>query len=104
LYSIPGEYERYFSNNEQVAVQVPLGAPVASTVDRYIPLDAVYQTQEAAFVYLAVVADGKTVARVRQVELGSVSGGYVAVNSGLADDEKVIITRGMTDGEIVSIQ
>ncbi len=104
LFSIPGEYEQYFSNNEQVAVQLPLGSPVARSTDLYIPLDAVYQTQESAFVYVAVTESDKTVARVKQVELGAVSGGYVKVTSGLTDADKVIITRGMSDGELLAIQ
>ena len=104
LYSIPAGYEEHFANGQQVSVTLPLGASVLSTVDTFIPLDAVYQTQEAAFVYVAQEENGSIYARVRTVELGAVSGSYVQVKSGLSESDRVIVTRGMTDGELVSIQ
>lgn len=103
LYSIPGEYEAYLSNGQQIAVQLPLGASVASTADRFIPLDAVYQTQDTAFVYIAAQQDGQLRAQVKEVELGAVSGSYVKVVAGLEDADTVITTRGMTDGELIQV-
>lgn len=104
LYSIPGEYEKYFVQGAQTVVTVPLGSVHASSVEFYIPLDAVYQTQEAAFVYVVSDENGEVHARVREVELGAVAGGYVKVDSGLSDSDKVIVTRGMSDGELISVQ
>ena len=42
----------------------------------FVPLDAVVQTQEKAFVY---VVDSKNVARAKKVTLGNIQGRYVEI-------------------------
>lgn len=105
LYSIPGEYEEWLPNGEQVSVSVPVGAAAIGDVKEFIPLDAIYQTQDAAYIYVVATDDaGKKVARVKNVELGTVSGSYVSVESGLDENDVVVVTRGISDGDPIKTE
>ena len=69
----------------------------AGNTSIYIPLDAIYQSETGAYVYLAV--DNRAV--VRSIELGEVIGSYVAVTSGLAHGDTIILDRTVLDGTLI---
>lgn len=105
IYSVPQKYEPYFADKDQVAVTVPVGVGRLQSVGEYIPLDAIYQTQDKSFVYIVRTGeDGNEYAQVKTVQLGNVSGEYVAVTAGLDPADTVITTRGVSDGDRVVTQ
>ncbi len=86
-----------------VSVQVPLGAPAATTL---VPLSAVLRDVDTRPFCFVAVADGEaTRVERRPVELGSLHGERVAVRAGLAPGER-LVTRGqffVRDGDAVQV-
>lgn len=99
-YDIPEEYQKEFSNDEYITIQVPLKAPDTSTTVPLIPIDAVYQTQSKAFVL--TVDKGKAVSK--NIQLGEVFGSYVEVQSGLTNGNQIILNRNVIAEDLVKIQ
>jgi multidrug efflux pump subunit AcrA (membrane-fusion protein) len=100
LYNIPGEYEKWLPNGEQISVTVPVGSATIGAEKEFVPLDAIYQTQDAAYIYIVSSDEGgKKHAQVKNVTLGAVSGSYVTVESGLDTNDVVVLTRGISDGD-----
>jgi multidrug efflux pump subunit AcrA (membrane-fusion protein) len=105
LFSLPTDLADKFTNNSTVQVDVPIGYAQTSSSIPYIPLDAVYQTQDKSYVYVTHPADNsKTIAKVREVQLGNVYGDYVEVESGLNKGDEVIINRSVIEGDVVEIK
>jgi multidrug efflux pump subunit AcrA (membrane-fusion protein) len=105
LFSIPTEMADKFTNSSTVQVDVPIGYAQTTGSVPYIPLDAVYQTQEKSYVYVIDHdGNGKTIAKVREVQLGAVYGDYVEVKSGLAKGDEVIINRNVLEGDLVEVK
>lgn len=100
MYSLPQENYGDVTDHGYVSVEIPLGYPDSGAAIPFIPLDAVYQTQENAFVF---VADAYTV-RAKIVSLGSVFGNYVEVNSGLKSGDAIILDRSVVEGDVIRIQ
>lgn len=104
-YTIPGKYEKYLANGGSILVEVPVGSSVNSSSSPFIPLDAVYQTQEDAYVYVVGKnPEGKEIAQVRKVSLGEVVGSYVTVVEGIDLETVVITTRSVSDGDLIQIK
>ena len=82
-----------------ITANIPMGYPSAGSVMPYVPLDALYQTQDSAYVF--VVNDSKAVSR--KITLGPVIGSFVRVDSGIAAGDQVIVDRTVTDGEPVTV-
>lgn len=80
-------------------VELKLPLVVAQEQSVLIPVDAVYQTQTGAYVY---VIDGE-VAKEREVKLGTVVGGWVEAE-GLGAGERVILNRNIVEGARVRSQ
>ncbi len=100
IYEIPEDLQDAVSNLGFIKVEIPVAASGTNSVIPYIPLDSVYQTQEAAYVY---VAQGDK-AQSKQVELGQVLGGNVEVKSGLSDGDQVILNRNVLSGDSIKIE
>jgi len=103
-YVLPPSADSEIGNNETIAVSVPLDVIGTSVDTTVIPLDAVYQTANNTYVYVLQETEQGSVAAVKEVQTGAVSGNYVTVTSGLPSDAQVIVTRGVTADELVSIQ
>ena len=105
LFSIPSEDESLVTNNSSVLVELPIGSAQSTNAVPYIPLDAVYQTQDASYIYVAVPS-GKSQFTVKseKVTLGSVYGQYVEVIHGLSPNDQVITTRSVLEGDTVTVQ
>lgn len=86
------------SNTEYVSLSLPVGYAQTGTTIPFIPLDAVYQTNQKDTVYL-LNQDGKAESRV--VRLGQVVGSYVEVIDGIKDHDEVILDRVVVAGDPV---
>lgn len=99
-YTIPDNFYDKVSDGQYIKVEIPIGYPDTISTIPYIPLDIVFQTQDNAYVYI-VGKNGKVESRV--VALGDVVGSNVAVESGLARNDKVILDRNVIEGESIKI-
>lgn len=98
IFTIPEEFRDQTSNMGFIAVEIPIGHTDSNSVIPFIPLEAVFQTQDSAFVY---VIDGQK-ALSRKVTLGEVLGQDVSVVSGLVDGDQIILNRNIMSGNLVS--
>lgn len=98
IYSLPSEHASQLADSDYISVQIPVGYAKTGTTIPYIPIDAIYQTQDQAYVF--TVAEGKAVAL--PVEIGQVYGRFVAV-SGLPTNTQVILDRTVLAGDPITI-
>ncbi|HLD01268.1 MAG TPA: HlyD family efflux transporter periplasmic adaptor subunit [Patescibacteria group bacterium] len=100
IYNLPEGSVQKVTDKSYVLVDLPAGL-VATTTNTipYIPVDAVYQTQENAYVY--VVEQG--VVKIRTVRIGSLYGKYVEIASGLKKSDKVVLNRNVIAGDKVKV-
>lgn len=104
IYSLPDQYDGWLTNHSSLAVSVPIGPQKIVVNDPLVPLDAVYQTQDQAYVYVAV-PDGNVYKVVtKEVELAEVAGQYVSVIGGLGIEDILIVSRTVSAGEAVTIK
>lgn len=99
-YPIPETYSNLVISEGYISVDMPIGNADTSMIATYIPLDSVYQTRERAYVFTAE----NGVAQSREVQLGSVYGGYVEVLSGLKNGDDLILNRNIIKGDFVKFQ
>lgn len=99
IYHIPDEYQGFFTDKGYVTISIPVGAPDSNSVVPFIPLDSVFQTQDESIVY--VVKDNK--AQARKIKLGGVQGGFVSVTQGIGQDDEIILSRNIVEGDKVRI-
>lgn len=97
LYTIPDDPD--IADGEYVRVEIPFGSPDTGSTIPFVPIDAVYQTQDISF--LLVVKGQK--AETRRVTLGSIYGDFVEVTSGLRSADKVILDRNIVAGDNVQM-
>lgn len=98
-FAIPEEFASKVSDKEYILIEIPIDFPNTGSAIPFIPIDSVFQTQDAAFVFIA--KDGK--AQSRKVELGTVVGRYVEVKNGLAEGDQVILDRNVISGDPVKV-
>ncbi len=101
FYDVPETIMSVIEGTSNLLVEVPLGLSQITAGEIYIPLDAAYQTQDKAFVYVLTPDETGHTARTQVVTLGPVSGQYVKVETGLTSANTIITTRGVTDGDRV---
>lgn len=94
-YAIPEELVQRAIEGGYIEVEIPVGNAGTTSVVPYIPLDAVHQTQDGAYVYLA--KNNRVVAE--KVTLGTVYGQYVEVREGIHAADHVILDRNVVDGD-----
>jgi len=99
-YHVPDEYQAFFTDGGFVSLSIPVGAPDTNSVVPFIPLDAIFQTQEESTVYV-VVGDK---AEARKIQLGEVQGGFVAVMQGIGAEDQIILSRNVVEGDKVRTQ
>lgn len=99
LYNLPDEYASVVSEKALVEVSIPVGLADTSGTIPFVPLDAIFQTQDAAFIY--IVEDGK--AQSREVVLGEIYGSYVEIEDGLQTQDTVILNRSVSGGDPITI-
>jgi membrane fusion protein (multidrug efflux system) len=99
FYDVPEANQSEVSDGEFVTIFVPVGKPKTSATDPFLPIDAVYQTQDESFVLVA--KNGK--AEMHQIKVGKIFGNYVEVFSGVNDGDQVILDRNVVAGDKVKV-
>lgn len=96
-YMLSEELQNKVTNNEYLSVEIPVGMAQTNAVIPFIPIDSIYQTESAAYIF--VDKNGK--AEVKNINLGQVMGSYVEVREGLTSGDKVILTRNVIAGDLI---
>lgn len=105
LFTVPAQDAAEIANNNSIAVEIPVGIAQASMTMPFIPIDAVYQTENQAFIHIVAINDqGKATVQVKEVNLGPVYGQYVEITNGLTNGDQIILDRSVIDGEEITIQ
>jgi multidrug efflux pump subunit AcrA (membrane-fusion protein) len=99
FFSIPAEYTKELAQNESITIDVPLGYADTMVSASYVPLDAIYQTSDAAILF--VMHNHK--AQARTIELGNVYGELIEVQKGLNLGDEIILNRDILDGDPVTL-
>jgi multidrug efflux pump subunit AcrA (membrane-fusion protein) len=99
IISVPEEVQNKFVDQQTVNLLLPIGYAQTLASMPVIPIDAVHQTQEAAYVFVIEASR----ARTRLVELGAVTGDRVFISSGLKDGDIIIRERNIADGDNITI-
>ena len=102
IYDIPEEQAVALTNGSFITMSVPVAANRALSSDPFVPIDAIYQTQTEAFLYVAAPGPNDTrTATSRKVTLGSLFGEYIEVTDGLKTGDQVITNRNVIEGDVV---
>jgi biotin carboxyl carrier protein len=100
LYVLEDSYKELFTDKSFVQIDIPVGSPDTNSIVPFIPLDAVFQTQDESVIY--VVENGQ--AKSKKVQLGEVQGRFVAVSEGISEQDEVILSRTVVEGDQVKVQ
>lgn len=95
FYVIPADYASYVTDGQFVKVDMPIGSVDSGAAVPFVPIDAVYQTQDEN--YVLVAENNKAISR--QVTLGNVFGSYIQVAEGLHSGDQVILERNVVAGD-----
>jgi multidrug efflux pump subunit AcrA (membrane-fusion protein) len=105
MISVPDGFDNELSNNTTISVELPIGFDQHIINDPYIPLDAVYQTQDSAYLYVVGTNEqGSPSAQLRTVKIGAVFGQYLQVFEGVKDSDVVIMDRNVQTGDWIQIK
>ena len=94
-FTLPEEKNSLVSDGQVLSVDLPIGMADTSETIPFIPLDAVYQNSDQAYVF--VTQENR--AQTRPIVLGSVFGSFVEVKEGLQKADQVILDRNVIDGD-----
>lgn len=101
LFSVEDKYLKNVPNKSFITVSLALENEFSDDSSKFlIPLDSVHLTQENAFVFV----NKESKAEIRELEIGSVVGQFVEVISGLSDEDSVIESRNIFDGDSISVE
>jgi multidrug efflux pump subunit AcrA (membrane-fusion protein) len=98
-YTIPADQQDLITNQTNLIISVPLGYADSNPIIPFVPLQAIYQTNDQAFVY--VVEDEQAVSK--EIELGEVYGQFVGIKQGLDQSEQIILNRNVIAGQEVIV-
>ncbi|MBI4066874.1 hypothetical protein HY407_00680 [Candidatus Gottesmanbacteria bacterium] len=98
-FPIPDQYARDLTEKGFIQIDIPIGYYDTSAAIPYIPIDAIYQTEDQNYVF--VVKDGK--AEARSVGLGQVFGSFVEITRGLSGKDRVIVNRNVIAGDTITV-
>jgi len=100
VYTLPNENSLEATDEEYITADVPIGIINTSSNIPFIPLDAVYQNQDEAYVF---VVDGSKV-KSKKIQLGVIYGRYVEIENGLDQKDQVVLTRNVVTGDNITIK
>ena len=96
---IPQEFSSEITDKGYITIDIPVGFPKTGDTIPFIPLDAIFQTQDQAYLYVVKGSRAET----KKVNLGQVLGRFVEITSGLVARDQVIINRNVIQGDPVKI-
>ncbi len=99
-FTVPDDYIRQVTEGGHITIDLPLEQTTDTSVFPYVPIDAVYQTKEQDYVFVAK----KGIAEAKNIQLGEVFGSFVEVKKGLSIGDKVILNRNVIAGDRVAVQ
>lgn len=99
-FDIPDHFIKDLTEKGFIQVELPIGYADTASVIPYVPIDAVYQTKDQNYVFVA--KNGK--AEPKSISLGEVYGSSVEVIKGLGSTENIILNRNIIAGDKVNIQ
>jgi RND family efflux transporter MFP subunit len=100
FYDIPDDVQNKVSNGDYISINVPLGTANTTSAAPLIPIDAVYQNQDSAY----VLVSNNNKAESRTIAPGDVYGNYVSIEKGLKDGDQIILNRNVIAGDAVAIK
>ena len=100
FYTVPDAESTLVTDGQYVSVAIPIGSAKTEATVPFVPIDAVYQTQDSN--YLLVDENNKAVSR--QVSVGNVFGSYIEINNGLQLGDQVILDRNVVAGDKVTTE
>lgn len=100
IFDIETSYQNQLTNNEFVTIELPIGYPGTNATIPYIPLDAIYQSQDKSYVYI----NENGIAKAKTVKLGPVLGQYVEVTQGLTRGNQIILDRTVVAEDKVKVK
>lgn len=98
FYTVPSDKTNLVTDGQYVNVDIPIGSINSGATIPFVPIDAVYQTQDSN--YLLLDNNGTVVSK--KVTLGNVFGSFVEVTSGLQSGDQVITDRNVIAGDKVT--
>lgn len=105
VFTVPDEYAGFLANKSYLTVELPVSTPKSSASVPFVPIDAVYQTQSDAFLFVASPSTtGVYMVESRTVILGPVVGSYVEVTKGVSSSDQVILDRTVSSGDVVTVK
>lgn len=103
VFTVPDEYTDQLANKSYLTVELPVATQRSTVSVPFVPLDAVYQTQSDAFLFVASKsAQGTFMAESRTVTLGPVIGSFVEIRKGVSAADQIILDRTVSSGDAVS--
>lgn len=98
-FQVPSEFASQVTDKGYIVIEIPIDFPKTGSSIPFIPIDAVFQTQDQAFVFV----EENAAAQSRKVSLGKVVGRFVEVKQGLGESDRVILNRNVIAGDPVRI-
>lgn len=99
-FPIPDNYHSILTEKGYIEVDIPVGYFDTNAAVPFIPIDAVYQSQEDSYIFVAK----NGTATSKKIQLGTVYGSYVEVKEGLSAGDQVILDRNVTTGDKITTQ
>ncbi len=96
-FTLPKEYADQISANQNPSISLPLRFSHEQMF--LVPLDAVFQNNAGATVL--ILKDGKVVSQA--VTLGAIHGNFIEVQSGINQDDQIILNRFVLAGDSVEV-
>jgi multidrug efflux pump subunit AcrA (membrane-fusion protein) len=100
IYDLDDSQSFKLTDASYITVNIPIGTGNTTNENPFIPLDAIVQTQEAAFVY---VVGKNNIAQVIPISLGQIQGKFVEVTNGLPKEAQIILNRNVIQGDKVQV-
>lgn len=98
FYTLPKDATNKVTDGQYVDFDIPVGTINTGATIPFIPIDAVYQTQDANYVLI----DDHSKAITRRVSLGNVFGSFIEVTNGLQAGDQVILNRNVIAGDKIT--
>lgn len=103
-FHIPEHLTSLVTQGDSIEMQIPLGAAASTAAVPHIPIDAVYQSERAAYIYVAAPqASGVFEVTMQEITLGELHGSFVEVLSELPN-QPVILDRSVMAGDLVTLR
>jgi hypothetical protein len=99
-FTLPQENLSDTVDKEFVGVDLPIGYADSESIFPFVPLDAVYQTEDTASVFV----EKSGTAQEKHVILGQIYGDFIQVDSGLEKGDQVILNRNVIMGDKVTVE